>query len=495
MKNDIYRAIDQSTTNSMMILRMISEESRWYTVNELSERLDMIPRTVQRYLVDLLEKVDGYQDDKIQLHTAKNKGVFLEITAGADVVGFELYLLEDNVTFMLMKAVFFEEFTSVKRFAMDNFLSETTVRRTLKTFQELLEPYGISLKRETYELVGTETQIRMFAYSVFWRIYRGALWPFDIVDQETIEDATERVSTSLRLNLTHVQKNQIGYILAINIIRIRKRHTVDMNPNWKNYLDLDNDFKRLNKMKAVFESLNIQKEGEIYFFYLLMETRPKLYENSELAQRIMAPHQKNESDIYLATEALMRDFSSEIIDIPEKKKETFFNNSFCAHLFCTLFKRFSVDINGYEYLHRVAEYYPNLFGKLDELLDKLYEETQNELFLEKQFLLTRYALLFSSIKPLTYFEEQVQIVLDTDLPKLAENNLRHQIDDTLKYRYKVHFLNKNSAHQADVILTTISTPMMMEQYHRGKILYIGPELSARDFANISNIVIETMGNK
>ncbi|MBA3925831.1 helix-turn-helix domain-containing protein [Listeria rustica] len=495
MKNDIYRAIDQSTTNSMMILRMISEESRWYTVNELSERLDMIPRTVQRYLVDLLEKVDGYQDDKIQLHTAKNKGVFLEIMAGADVVGFELYLLEDNVTFMLMKAVFFEEFTSVKRFAMDNFLSETTVRRTLKTFQELLEPYGISLKRETYELVGTETQIRMFAYSVFWRIYRGALWPFDIVDQETIEDATERVSTSLRLNLTHVQKNQIGYILAINIIRIRKRHTVDMNPNWKNYLDLDNDFKRLNKMKAVFESMNIQKEGEIYFFYLLMETRPKLYENSELARRIMAPHQKNESDIYLATEALMRAFSAEIIDIPEKKKETFFKNSFCAHLFCTLFKSFSVDINGYEYLHRVAEYYPNLFGKLDELLDELYEETRNELFLEKQFLLTRYALLFSSIKPLTYFEEQVQIVLDTDLPKLAENNLRHQIDDTLKYRYKVHFLNKNSAHQADVILTTISTPMMMEQYHRGKILYIGPELSARDFANISNIVIETMGNK
>ncbi|MBC1561122.1 helix-turn-helix domain-containing protein [Listeria booriae] len=495
MKNDFYVAIDQSTTNSMRILRMISEESRWYTVNELSERLEMNQRTVQRYLVDLLEKIEAYDDDKIQLQSAKNKGVLLEIATGADVVGFELYLIEDNETFELMKAIFFEEFTSVKKFAMDHFLSETTVRRTLKNFQGLLEPYGITLKRETYELMGPEIQIRMFAYSAFWRVYRGATWPFDVVDRETVEDATDRVSTSLRLNLTYVQRNQIAYILAINIIRIRKRHIVEMQPNWKNYLDLDNDYKSLVKMRAVFESLNIQKEGEIYFFYLLMETRPKLYENSELVRRIMAPHEQNESDVYLATQALMQAFSEDIMEIPEKKYETVFKNSFCAHLFCTLFKHFSVDINGYQYLYRVEEYYPNLYQKLDDLLNRLYSETGNALFLEKDFLLTRYALLFSSIKPLTHFEKQIQIVLDTDLPKLAERNLRNQIYDTLKYRYKVHFLNKNSAPQADVILTTISTPMMIEQYKQGKILYIEAELTSRDFSNIVNIVIETMHSK
>lgn len=178
MKKDVYLAGDQSITVSMMLLRMIAEESRWYTVNELSERLDMNQRTMQRYIADLLEKIEDYNDPNIQLYTAKNKGVFLEITLGADVLNFELYLLEENVTIILMKAIFFEEFTSVKKFAMDYFLSETTIRRSLKYFQELLEPYGIKLKRETYEVVGPEEQVRMFFYSYFWRLYQGAIWPF-----------------------------------------------------------------------------------------------------------------------------------------------------------------------------------------------------------------------------------------------------------------------------------------------------------------------------
>ncbi|MCV99353.1 transcriptional regulator [Listeria monocytogenes] len=495
MKKDVYLAGDQSITVSMMLLRMIAEESRWYTVNELSERLDMNQRTMQRYIADLLEKIEDYNDPNIQLYTAKNKGVFLEITLGADVLNFELYLLEENVTIILMKAIFFEEFTSVKKFAMDYFLSETTIRRSLKYFQELLEPYGIKLKRETYEVVGPEEQVRMFFYSYFWRLYQGAIWPFDIVNHKMVEEATMKVTSSLRQNLTYVQQYQIEYVIAINIIRIRKRHLVELKPNWKNYLDLNNDFKSLTKIKAVFESLNIQKESEIYFFYLLMETRPKLYENKEVARRALEPHKKNNSDVYAATEVFIRVFSEEMAPIPQKKYDLFFNSSFSAHLFCTLFKHFSGDINGYEYIRKFKEYYPKLHQKMDELLDILYEETGNELFLEKDFLLTRYGLLFSSIKRLTYFEEEIQIVLDTDLPKFAELNLRHQIFDSLKYRYKVHFLNKNSAPQADVILTTVATPMMVERYNREKVLHIGAEPSARDFYNIVNIVVEAISTK
>lgn len=139
-----------------------------------------------------------------------------------------------------------------------------------------------------------------------------------------VEEATMKVTSSLRQNLTYVQQYQIEYVIAINIIRIRKRHLVELKPNWKNYLDLNNDFKSLTKIKAVFESLNIQKESEIYFFYLLMETRPKLYENKEVARRALEPHKKNNSDVYAATEVFIRVFSEEMAPIPQKKYDLFF---------------------------------------------------------------------------------------------------------------------------------------------------------------------------
>ncbi len=77
-------------------------------------------------------------------------------------------------------------------------------------------------------------------------MYQGAIWPFDIVNHKMVEEATMKVTSSLRQNLTYVQQYQIEYVIAINIIRIRKRHLVELKPNWKNYLDLNNDFKSLN---------------------------------------------------------------------------------------------------------------------------------------------------------------------------------------------------------------------------------------------------------
>ena len=115
--------------------------------------------------------------------------------------------------------------------------------------------------------------------------------------------------------------------------------------------------------------------------------------------------------------------------------------------------------------------------------------------MEKEFLLTRYALLFSLLKPLTYFEKEIQIVLDTDLPKLAEINLKNQILDTLKYRYTIVFLDKNNAEEADLFLTTTPTPLLINQYLDGKVLYIGSQLSPRDFINIETIVADTIKEK
>ena len=491
-KHDI---VGQATRNIKQILAIISEEKRWYTILEISERSDMITRTVQRYIHELDARIRNFNDDNIQLLVTKNKGVFLELHPGADLSGFSLFLLEDNITIDLLKSLFFENFHSVKKFAYDNFMSETTIRRLLKMFQEIVEPYQIHLTRETFIIEGKESQIRLFIYIIFWKVYRGATWPFETINRKLINNHADKVATILKLNLTAIHKQQIAYILAINIIRVRKKHFIEKEDRWDHYINIEEDYSGYKKFKAIFEDMNMGSDGEISFFYLIMETRPKIYEVKEISDRIMNYHKKQNSSIWLATELFLIRFSENFLEIPEDQRSIFITNSFCAHLFCDLFDNFSLDINGYEYLDNHEKFYPILNTKLDSLIDELYAETKNKIFLEKEFLLTRYALLFSLLKPLTYFEKEIQIVLDTDLPKLAEINLKNQILDTLKYRYTIVFLDKNNAEEADLFLTTTPTPLLINQYLDGKVLYIGSQLSPRDFINIETIVADTIKEK
>ena len=266
MIDEKYDIVGQTTRNIKQILEIISEEKRWYTILEISERSNMITRTVQRYIRELDERIRNFNDDNIQLLVTKNKGVFLELHPGANLPGFSLFLLEDNITIDLLKSLFFENFHSVKKFAYDNFTSETTVRRLLKMFQEIAEPYNIYLTRETFTINGKESQVRLFIYIIFWKVYRGATWPFETINRKLINSHIDKGAAILKLNLTAVHKQQIAYILAINIIRIRKKHFIEKEERWDNYINLEEDYLDYKKIKTIFEDMNMGSDGEIFFF-------------------------------------------------------------------------------------------------------------------------------------------------------------------------------------------------------------------------------------
>ncbi|WP_241463236.1 helix-turn-helix domain-containing protein [Listeria aquatica] len=59
-------------------------------------------------------------------------------------------------------------FVSAKKFAFENFLSETTVRRHIKKIKEAIQPYELKLNRSTAVLSGREAQVRLFLNMVFW---------------------------------------------------------------------------------------------------------------------------------------------------------------------------------------------------------------------------------------------------------------------------------------------------------------------------------------
>ncbi|MEG0254029.1 MAG: helix-turn-helix domain-containing protein [Vagococcus sp.] len=487
MEKDLLNLLD--TQNKIMInmLDLISESHRWYTVNEISHELNVVERTVQRYVHRLKELIDDYNEERnhhVSISYEKYKGVLLEIDRGSNYMELKSYILENDETMKIFKLIIFEEFQSISKYAAAEFVSENLVRKSLKKIKEFLNMYQLTLSRSTFIIEGEEKQIRLIVYISGWIIFKGVTWPFDFISQDKVYLSVDSFSEELEIGFSVIHRKQMAYMLAVNILRLRKKHVIEMEEDWKTYANLPKLIDRLPVLNTFIEDYNIYIESELYFYLILIQLKPKLYESTTYCDSVLNYHKKMNSNVYQATEQFMDLFSQKMIAIPNELKERFFVTSFCAHLFCHLFSNIQVDIDGYMIFKDLENDYPNLKIELSNMIKELHQSNPDPLFLRENFLLQKYMLLFSSVLPLTYFEPIIQVFLDTDLPYFVKNNVTEQIANRFKYEFNIAFINENVLDTADLILTNIPNVLEEELRFSNKVHLFEFPFSQRDFAEI-----------
>ena len=161
MEKDIMNLLDTQNQVMVNILDLISDNNRWYTVNEISMELMVVERTVQRYIHRLQELVNDYNEEKhhlVVIHYEKYKGVRLEIDSGSNYMELKSYILENDETMQIFKLIIFEEFESISKYAADNYVSESSIRKSLKKIKQFLSNYQLSLSRSSFRIEGEEKQ-------------------------------------------------------------------------------------------------------------------------------------------------------------------------------------------------------------------------------------------------------------------------------------------------------------------------------------------------
>ena len=491
MEKDILNLLDTQNKIMLNILDLVSESHRWYTVNEISHELNVVERTVQRYIHRLKETIDDYNEERnhhIALSYEKYKGVLLEIDSGSNYMELKSYILENDETMKIFKLIIFEEFQSIQKYASTYFVSENAVRKSLKKIKDFLGIYHLSLSRSTFIIEGEEKQIRLIIYISGWIIFKGVTWPFDFISQEKIYLSVDSFSEELNLGFSIIHRKQMAYMLAVNILRLRKKHVIEMEEEWKDYANLPKLMANLPVLKEFADDYNIYIESELYFYLVLIQLKTKFYESERYRKSVFKYHKKMNSTVYQITEQFMTDFQSEIAEIPEELEERFFVTVFCAHLFCQLFKSIQVDIDGYLIFSDLENDYPNLYEKLSCLLRKMAEENDAELLSKETFLIQKYMLLFSSISQLTYYEPEIQIFLDSDLPYFVKSSVTDQIVNRFKYEFNLTFIEANDEDSADLILTNIPNVLEEELRFSHKVHLFEFPFNQRDFLEIERKV-------
>lgn len=153
------------------------------TVRQLAEISDSSTRGVGNYLKEIGEEVaeiDGEMDSSIE-------GMKLKLPENIGIDYFKRTVFKNTPGLILLEIIFFDESLTTDEIEEELSISTSTLNRLTKSIQEALKNYGIELETNPLRVVGSEWLVRNFYSMFFWEAYSPLDWPFDIIQQSTVD--------------------------------------------------------------------------------------------------------------------------------------------------------------------------------------------------------------------------------------------------------------------------------------------------------------------
>ncbi|MGN8983384.1 helix-turn-helix domain-containing protein [Enterococcus villorum] len=202
----------------------------WITTNELTQLTQMERKTILKYISELSKDLEKFNHPEISLTISKGRGNFLYATSPIVLKEFILWLIKDNLAVRLLHTFFFDGKVNIIKWSYKNYVSVSTVRRTLISLKDMFQNLDIKIisKKSTYTIVGKEKNIRYMYFSFFWNTYNGISWPFKNISEDKIKKMLAMLGSSYSplINYQSVEKTAffLQYVL-LDIYKIIKLHS------------------------------------------------------------------------------------------------------------------------------------------------------------------------------------------------------------------------------------------------------------------------------
>ncbi|MGX7115580.1 helix-turn-helix domain-containing protein [Enterococcus termitis] len=479
---------DKGTRIKMDILTTIGNTSVWFSSEKLSMTIDIEKKTILKYCRELAVDATNFNNG-ITILINKSKGVFLEKKDELSLVSFKLFIIENTLAIKLMKRLLFNQPCSLAQLEQELFISESTIRRKIRTFKSVIAEHNITIayKNNNYILTGDEAQIRMYALMSFWITYKGNTWPFPMIDEKKMIRTIDKLLDHHGIQGTSINetdKRLLTYILAITVVRFHLGKPITWTNNWNSYAQTNTAFDLDNILQEYFLS-----RDELNFFSLILQTFVKTYDFQKIGSKIIASHKENNTPAFQATEIFFATFQEYFtIDLDDQAKQKTYGYLLSSHLFADIFKNFNLGISGIDVNHEAKENFPHLSKKLYAYITELADTTELSLFQEKDTLHMRYLLLFSSFKNLTVFEPKIHIYFESDLPDFSEKIIQDTISNMFANWYNISF-NTQSDQPNDLVIISSSMPKIQNiNVEEKEVIYIDSTVSADDFNTLNKVL-------
>lgn len=482
------KLFDQETAMMIVLLKLLGTSKKWLTVQEMASASGASTKTVEKYVKLIQVELAESRLNDMALRHDKKKGYFLYMLEDGMLTDFILVQLQATLAYKLMYGIFFENITSVTRFAQANYVSESTVWRVLNELRERILPYGLDIKKGSFQLIGQESQVRQYSHSVMWLFFKGAIWPFPQLSEGTIMATVSLIEAFFGCQLSQLKRQRLAYYLAIIITRSQKQHRIQVTRELLENTEENPLFQRFcQQLMSQFVELK-WCDDEWRFLFCVLMTRDELYQSPKIRAEIQQFHRQKRTALFQSLRYLEQIFQERLkINMSFEKEQLLLDYAYSSHQFCQLFHGFSLDINGHLYWNRTKDKYPRLIEALSELIDELQQKTGNLIFAERSFLITRYLIMYATIADLPRLESPLTILLVTDLPVLEEQRVILRLQRAYQQDYHLRIVTEERLSESYQLILSTSKVTQKALQAVPNVIF-DTELTKEDYADLDAIL-------
>ena len=461
------------------ILTLLYQNNSGFTIDDLTDEIGLYRKTIYKYIQQINQLSKKILQNTIIYSVG---GSYTFIGDKIDFLRLKTSLLETCTSVKLFKLLLTQTSTNVYKFCLDNFISESTLKRNIQIMNDFLFDYKINVKIRKNEiyLTGDEAKIRYFFITIFWRTYNGIKWPFDILKKEDIDAIISTSNCDELKSFSPGKKSILTYVLAINIIRAKSNHPISLK-SFPKYTQLLINTTKLNYFpKQLRTYFNLSPE-EVDFILITLFIFPEFHiENNEIT-KILETMQHSVPESY---NSIIR-----YLEFVRNKHKNWDNDSDMERLFLAsvisdriavdIFKEVYFNIQDVNLITCTSQNYPKLLPSIASVIKNHNPNLSVGLLKSLTFRFAQTYLLASLPKD---FEPKIKVLIISDIPLSVERWMILRIESLLRSKYNIIIrTNQKRVSRPDLI---ISTAFYDGMDMNTPIVFVSPEINSRDTNNI-----------
>ena len=492
----IYEYFGTVTEDQLNLLRLLYYRKNWIKIEQLENYLKWERKKVIKIANELQSMTREYE---IAIVFEKGKG-YRCIGNKFFYKKAQIGILEKSVHFILLDRLFKKKYVSFMEIIEENYISESSLRKIIRYLNRLLEKFHLKIRTKNgfVYFSGKETQIRSLGYQFYWSVYRGLIWPFEMVSEKKIQSF---INKQFDLNRNRKMKKstytyvQWCYVLALNICRYHQMKIIHQADLPKFLLD-DRFKKSLGKYQKIYQELYQEfylPPIEVDFLFLLLQTKVQFYmQNRQQGQSLMSIHKEVGSIYDSLCERIMKEIQvSE--KIPKFNQQLAESTILASLIFGSTFKGFMMSFGLFDQ-HR---YIKNSAPRLIQTIKRKIENEGSSIYqpiLEEQSVQLGIAKAYGILHGATGFERPVVVSLETDMPIELEFLLCERLNGIYQQFFNVNFFTVLQVREYQPDLYIHSIDLDDEDVQNRNTIYINPQLTALDIEHIY-YALKTITNK
>ena len=236
------------------LLKLISYEKRWFSINEIAEKLNCSTKTIQRDLVQIIDYLPI--DWRIQSSRKKGIKLYKPTATSIDIIHFRYF--KHTILFQILHKLFHDEIKTLENLCESLYVSKTKLHSALLDVEVFLKKYKLTLKKKPLRIEGNENNIVFMYYELYLKSYDKQEWPFQEFKQIMYIEFFRKIENIMSIKFYGESVRNLSIFISLYLIRTQNRDSISLDSEKTKKIESSSNYKELLIIsKQTFNRYNI----------------------------------------------------------------------------------------------------------------------------------------------------------------------------------------------------------------------------------------------